>query len=67
MLKHIHDMTMAQPIRLPRFRRLFVGESIAVFADQMLLVALTLWLCGSSAPVSRSVWSWRSPPYQGHC
>jgi MFS family permease len=35
-------MTMAQPIRLPRFRRLFVGENIAVFADQMLLVALTL-------------------------
>ncbi len=42
MRKHIHDMTMAQPIRLPSFRRLFVGESIAVFADQMLLVALTL-------------------------
>ena len=42
MLKHIHDMTMVQPIRLSSFRRLFVGESIAVFADQMLLVALTL-------------------------
>jgi MFS family permease len=42
MRKHIHDMTMAQPIRLPSFRRLFVGESIAVFADQMLLVTLTL-------------------------
>ena len=42
MLKHIHNMTMVQPIRLPRFRRLFAGESIAVFADQMLLVALTL-------------------------
>ena len=42
MLKHIHDMTMAQPVRLPVFRRLFVGESIAVFADQMLMVALTL-------------------------
>ncbi len=42
MLERIHNMTMAQPIRLPSFRRLFVGESIAVFADQMLLVALTL-------------------------
>ncbi len=42
MLKHIPDMTIARPIRLPGFRRLFVGESIAVFADQMLLVALTL-------------------------
>jgi MFS family permease len=42
MLKHIHDMTMVQPIRLSSFRRLFIGESIAVFADQMLLVALTL-------------------------
>ena len=42
MLKHIHDMTLVQPIRLSSFRRLFVGESIAVFADQMLLVALTL-------------------------
>jgi MFS family permease len=42
MLKRIHVMTVAQPIRLPSFRRLFVGEGIAVFADQMLLVALTL-------------------------
>lgn len=42
MLKHVRAMTMVQPIRLPRFRQLFVGESIAVFADQMLLVALTL-------------------------
>jgi MFS family permease len=42
MLKHVHNMTMVQPIRLPGFRRLFVGEGIAVFADQMLLVALTL-------------------------
>jgi MFS family permease len=42
MLKHINHMTMAQPIRLLNFRRLFVGESIAVFADQMLLVGLTL-------------------------
>jgi hypothetical protein len=30
MLKHIHDMTMVQPMRLSSFRRLFVGESIAV-------------------------------------
>jgi MFS family permease len=50
MLKHIHDMTMAQPIRLPRFRRLFVGESIAVFADQMLLVALTLLALRTAGP-----------------
>jgi MFS family permease len=42
MMKHIHNMTMVQPIRLPSFRRLFAGESIAVFADQMLLVALTI-------------------------
>jgi MFS family permease len=42
MLKHVHDTTMVQPMRLPGFRRLFVGEGIAVFADQMLLVALTL-------------------------
>src|SRR3712207_3077714 len=46
MRKHIHDMTMAQPVRLPVFRRLFVGESIAVFADQMLVVALTLLALG---------------------
>jgi len=42
-------MTMAQPIRLPGFRRLFAGEGIAVFADQMLMVALTLlalWVAG---------------------
>ena len=42
MFKHVRAMSMVQPIRLPSFRRLFVGESIAVFADQMLLVALTL-------------------------
>jgi MFS family permease len=42
MLKHVRDMTMVQPVRLPDFRRLFVGEGIAVFADQMLMVALTL-------------------------
>src|SRR4028118_1451873 len=42
MLKHVRTMTMVQPIRLPGFRRLFVGEGIAVLADQMLLVALTL-------------------------
>jgi MFS family permease len=42
MFKQIHHMTMVQPIRLPGFRRLFVGEGIAVFADQMLMVALTL-------------------------
>jgi MFS family permease len=42
MLKHVRAMAMVQPVRLPSFRRLFVGESIAVFADQMLLVALTL-------------------------
>jgi MFS family permease len=42
MLKHVRVMAMVQPVRLPSFRRLFVGESIAVFADQMLLVALTL-------------------------
>ena len=41
-MKHIHNMTMVQPMRLPGFRRLFAGESIAVFADQMLFVALTL-------------------------
>ena len=42
MLKHVRNMTMAQPVRLPDFRRLFFGEGIAVFADQMLMVALTL-------------------------
>jgi MFS family permease len=42
MLKHIRNMPMTQPVRLPGFRRLFAGEGIAVFADQMLLVALTL-------------------------
>lgn len=42
MSKHVRDMTMVQPVRLPDFRRLFVGEGIAVFADQMLMVALTL-------------------------
>ncbi len=42
MLRHVRNMTMVQPVRLPDFRRLFVGEGIAVFADQMLLVALTL-------------------------
>ena len=42
MLKHVRNMTMAQPIRLTGFRRLFAGEGIAVFADQMLMVALTL-------------------------
>src|SRR4028118_2199112 len=42
MLKRIRNMTMVQPVRLSSFRRLFIGESIAVFADQMLLVALTL-------------------------
>ncbi len=42
MLKHVRTMTMVQPIRLPGFRRLFVGEGIAVFADQMLLVGVTL-------------------------
>ena len=42
MLNHVRDMTMVQPVRLPDFRRLFVGEGIAVFADQMLMVALTL-------------------------
>ena len=41
-MKHVRDMTMVQPVRLPDFRRLFVGEGIAVFADQMLMVALTL-------------------------
>ena len=42
MSKHVRDMTMVQPVRLPDFRRLFVGEGVAVFADQMLMVALTL-------------------------
>ena len=42
MSKHVRDMTMVQPVRLPDFRRLFVGEGIAVFADQMLMMALTL-------------------------
>jgi MFS family permease len=42
MLKRIRNMTMVQPVRLPNFRRLFAGEGIAVLADQMLLVALTL-------------------------
>jgi MFS family permease len=42
MLKRIRNMTMVQPVRLPDFRRLFAGEGIAVLADQMLLVALTL-------------------------
>ncbi len=49
-LKHIHDMNMVQPIRLPSFRRLFVGEGIAVFADQMLLVALTLLALRAGGP-----------------
>ena len=50
MLKHIHDMTMVQPIRLSSFRRLFAGESITVFADQMLLVALTLLALRMAGP-----------------
>lgn len=50
MLKHIYNMPMVQPIRLPSFRRLFAGESIAVFADQMLLVALTLLALRMAGP-----------------
>ena len=42
MLKRIEDITVLQPVRLPIFRRLFIGEGVAVFADQMLFVALTL-------------------------
>jgi len=42
MPKRMQDATMLRPMRVPDFRRLFVGESLAVFADQMLLVALAL-------------------------
>lgn len=42
MLKHIHGTAMVQPVRVPSFRRLFAGEGIAAFADQMLFVALTI-------------------------
>lgn len=42
MMKYIRNMTMVQPVRFSSFRRLFAGEGIAVFADQMLMVALTL-------------------------
>src|SRR4028119_367481 len=50
MLKYIRSMTMVQPIRLPSFRRLFVGEGVAVLADQMLLVALTLLALRMAGP-----------------
>jgi MFS family permease len=50
MLKYIHSVTMVQPIRLPSFRRLFVGEGVAVLADQMLLVALTLLALRMAGP-----------------
>ncbi len=50
MLKYIQSMTVVQPIRLPRFRRLFVGEGVAVLADQMLLVALTLLALRMAGP-----------------
>jgi MFS family permease len=42
MPKHISDIAMVRPLRLRDFRRLFVGEGVAVFADQMLFVGLTL-------------------------
>ncbi|HEX2181620.1 MAG TPA: MFS transporter, partial [Rubrobacteraceae bacterium] len=42
MPKHIREIAMVRPLRLRDFRRLLVGEGVAVFADQMLFVALTL-------------------------
>jgi MFS family permease len=42
MFKHTRNMAMVRPIQLTGFRRLFFGEGLAVFADQMLMVALTL-------------------------
>ncbi len=53
MLKHVRAMAMVQPVRLPGFRRLFVGESIAVFADQMLLVSVSTSAAERSVPLSR--------------
>ena len=50
MLKHISEMSMAQPVRLPGFRRLFAAEGIAVFADQMLMVALTILALRAAGP-----------------
>lgn len=50
MLRRIHDMTLVRPTRLLDFRRLFAGESIAVVADQMLLVALTLLVLRAAGP-----------------
>lgn len=43
---------MMRPMRLPDFRRLFVGEGIAVLADQMLFVALTLLALRVAGPGS---------------
>ncbi len=50
MLKHIHNVSVVQPVRLPNFRRLFVGEAVAVVADQMLFVALTLLVLRVAGP-----------------
>ena len=50
MPKSVHSTIMLRPMRTPAFRRLFFGESIAAFADQMLLVALTLLALRMAGP-----------------
>lgn len=50
MMVHLRGLSLWRPLKSRLFRRLFVGEGIALLADQMFLIALTLLVLEVAGP-----------------